>query len=434
MGAVSVGLPLLEAMGNGSSTQSFPSRFVLWFWGNGITPDWAPTATGPQWEPTPVLAGLMPVKGDVHLVSGTTLPTRFALQTMMPRPNNPHVEGACGMLAGGNPVINPGLGTQTNDWDYMTAPGPSLDELAADVVGVSRFRSQVWAVSELHGVATTGTAVRYISHRAPNAFNTPNYSPAQVFAQLFGARTPDPLTASILDAVVDESRSLRLKLSAADRLRLDRHLSSVRELEMRVRSGNTLRCTVAAAAVDGAAGAYRLRARAFADLAAMAFACDLTRVVSLCFSSPASHVEYPDVFGPNDLMVNNARTSFHEYEHSKGVDATVRRGLAYFVECFGEFIAALKSVPEGAGTVLDHSVVLGTSELGNGATHGFTEFPLFIAGGGNGRLRRPGTHVRLPGANATRAALTCLRALGDTRASFGTEQFATSAPIDALLT
>jgi hypothetical protein len=429
-GAVAIGLPLLEAMANGNGTglangEPFPTRFVLWFWGNGTVPrEWAPAATGPDWALTPVLSGLAAVKEHVHLVSGTTLPTR--------KTNNPHVEGACGILAAGNPVIDPRLGSQSNDWDYMTAPGPSLDELAARVVGRTRVRSLVWAVTSLHGVAGPGTAVRYISHSAPFAFNPPVFSPAQAFQSLFGARVPDPVTASVLDVVLEDAADLMRQLGRADTERLDRHLTSIRELERRVRDGNPLTCTPGTAPTD--ARSYRAQAKLFAELAALAFSCDVSRVASICFSSPASHSEYPDIFpNGNELVVNGNVTSFHEYEHSKGIDAVVRRGLSYFVDAFGDFVGALKAKSEGAGTLLDHSLVLGTSEVSGGNDHSMADFPLLIAGHANGRLPARGTHVRLPGANPTRVTLSCLQAVGDPRTSLGFDQYATSAPVDALL-
>jgi hypothetical protein len=429
-GSVAIGLPVLEAMANGNGTalgtgEAFPTRFVVWFWGNGTVPrEWAPPATGVDWALTPTLSGLASVKEHVHLVSGTTLPTR--------KTNNPHVEGACGILAAGNPVIDPRLGSQNNDWDYMTAPGPSLDELAARVVGPTRVRSLVWAVTSLHGVAGPGTAVRYISHSAPFAFNPPVFNPAQAFQSLFGARTPDPVTASVLDVVLQDAADLKRRLGRADQERLERHLGSIRELELRVREGNTLTCTPGPVPSDPAS--YRARARTFAELAALAFSCDVSRVVSLCFSSPASHSEYPDIFPRGDeLVVNGSITSFHEYEHSKGIDPVVRRGLTYFVDAFGDFVSALKARTEGAGTLLDHSVVLGTSEVSGGNDHSMADFPLLIAGHANGRLPARGTHVRLASENPTRVTLTCLKALGDPRTSLGFDQFATSSPVAALL-
>jgi hypothetical protein len=374
--------------------------------------------------PTPTLAGLVAVKDHVSLISKTSLPVA--------KKNNPHVEGACGILTGANPLLDPSFGAGKNDWDFMTVAGPSVDELAVEAVGTTRHRSLVLAVTSLHGVNGPGTAVRYISHKAPYAFNPPEFDPKATFAKLFGARTPDPVAASVLDAVREDARELEGLLGANDRARLDRHLTAVRELELQLRDGNIgFSCTPPAEPATVAS--YRARAKMFARLSAMAFACDLTRVVAMEFSSPASHSEYPDIFPNGDeLKVNGNVTSFHEYEHVHGINANVRKGLSYFVELYGEFVGELLAEREGNETILDHSVVLGTSELSGGNDHTFDDFPILIAGGGSGRLKK-GVHVALPGQNSCRAMLTCLRAVGWSKPSFGKDQLETNQPITELL-
>jgi hypothetical protein len=428
-GTVAIGLPLLDAMTHHHGTAHadgtpLPRRFALWFWGNGTHPgNWAPTQLGAGWTPRPLLAALGPLRSKVSIVSGTQLPVRGR--------NNPHVEGACGILTGTNPVLSPRYMGSANDWDFMTVGAPSIDELAADVLGPTRFRSIVLAVTPLHGVNGPGTAVRYISHRQPYLYNDPIFDPAALFQQLFGPMPPDPLRASVLDAVRDEARSLEGRVSAEDRRRLDAHLTALRELEQRVRAGTAdQRCTPPAMPMTTTS--YRARARIMGELVAMAFKCDLTRVLSMEFSSPASHASYPDVFsGP--LIHNGMSTSFHEYEHSVGYDANVRAGLEYFVQVFADFLTTLERTVDGSATLLDSSLVLGTSEVSGGAAHTFTDFPLLVGGGARGAFRA-GQHLRLMGENAGRVMYTCLRALGSAAPHWGSDQFRTSAPIRELLT
>lgn len=440
--AVTIGLPVLDAMltTSGSALADGtppPKRFVLWFWGNGTHPgSWAPATTGAGWEPTELLRGLGAVRDYVSIVSGTQLPTRGR--------NNPHVEGVVGILAGGNPVVDPSYAGQSNDWDFMTFSGPSIDEVAADLVGAASFRSLVLAVTPLHGISGPGTAVRYTSHRGPYLFNPPVFDPAAVFDQLFGGGapmidtgpTPEALArASVLDAVLEDARTLDAKLGAADRERLEHHLDAIRELEMRLRGSapGAIGASCALPPAPATSDSYRQIAKDMSDLIAMAFACDLTRVVSMEFSSPASHTDYPDIF-PSRLVHNGEATSFHEYEHNVGFDATVRTGLQYFVDVFGDFVATLAATPEAEGNLLDHSLVLGTSEVSNGWQHRFDDFPLLLAGGANGALRTPGQHVRLDGASASRVPLTILKALGSTATEWGQDQYRTTEPIGELLT
>ena len=437
--AVALGLPLLDAMTNLGGTalaggSPLPKRFALWFWGNGTHPgNWAPATAGAGWEPTALLSGIADMRDRVHVVSGTHLPVRGV--------NNPHAEGAAGILTGGNPLLDPSFSSMSNDWDYMTVPHASVDEVAADVVGTPLHRSMVLAVTPLHGVAGPGTAVRYTSHRGPYLFNEPTFDPAAAFARLFaggvmsmGPTAEDLARASVLDAVLGDARALDARLGSTDRIRLEHHLDAVRDLERRVRTAGTgsvsASCVVPAA--PGATESYRERARLMAELGAMAFACDLTRVLSMEFSSPASHSGYPDIF-PTGLVHNGEPISFHEYEHNVGYSANTLTGLGYFVDCFGDFLRALAAIPEGDSTVLDNSVVLGTSEVSGGQNHGFDDFPLFVAGSGGGALQRVGRHVPLIGSSASRVPLTCLRALGWTGATWGSEQFETGDAITELL-
>ena len=166
-----------------------------------------------------------------------------------------------------------------------------------------------------------------------------------------------------------------------------------------------------------------------AELVAMAFACDLSRVVSLEFSSPASHVGYPDIGITNASL----GASFHEYEHQKGYDANVIKGLTYFMELYGEFVAALRAIPEGDGNVLDRCCILGTSDVAGGWDHAFNDFPLLVAGGAGGALVRPGIHVSLGGGNPCRVPYTCLKAVDSPVKSFGSAQYETSEAVPGLL-
>jgi hypothetical protein len=161
----------------------------------------------------------------------------------------------------------------------------------------------------------------------------------------------------------------------------------------------------------------------------MALACDLTRVVSLEFSSPASHVDYPDI----GITGAGLGTSFHEYEHQRGYDANVLAGIRYFFELYGDFVAALRALPEAGGTLLDRACVLGTSDVSGGWDHAMNDYPLLVAGRAGGALPFPGVHVALAGDNATRVPLTCLRAIGAPVEVFGSEQLAASVPIPELL-
>ncbi|MCB9701117.1 MAG: DUF1552 domain-containing protein [Myxococcales bacterium] len=438
-GSVALGLPLLEAMldSHGEALADgapLPLRFGVWFWGNGTQPGaWAPQVQGAGWEATGLLAGLAPVKEHVSVISGGNLPVL--------KVRNPHAEGAVGILAGGNPLLHPSYNGQNNDWDFLTVPSASVDQIAADhLAGSSPFRSLVLAITPVHtsdagSINAPGTAISYISHPAPYVFNPPIMDPSELFAALFGVITPGEIQpaalarARVLDAIKGDAADLRTRLGKNDRSRLDQHLEGVHELQNRltamVMGGES--CVMP---VDpGNPESERLRARAMAELTAMAFACDLSRVVSLEFSSPASHVDYPDI----GITGDGLGTSFHEYEHQKGYDANVLKGLGYFVEVFGDFVAALGAIPEAGGTLLDRSCIFGTSDVAGGWNHAMNDFPLLVAGRAGGALVSPGVHVALGGDKATRVPFTCLKAVGAPVTSFGGDQLATDQVVAELL-
>lgn len=424
-----------EALAGGTA---LPLRFGVWFWGNGTQPGaWAPATQGAAWEATGLLSGLAPVKSYVNVVSGGVLP--------VPGVNNPHVEGAVGILAAGNPLLHESYAGQGDDWNFLTVPSPSVDQVAADhLAGSSPFRTLTLAVTPVHtsdaGSSNhPGTAISYISHPAPYVFNPPIMDPSELFAILFGSGVPpvdpgqaDPLElarANVLDAVLGDAADLRRRLGKNDRARLDLHLEGVYELQNRLTAVAMPGEACALLPDPGNPTSERERARVMAELVAMAFACDLTRVVSVEFSSPASHVDYPDI----GLVGAALGTSFHEYEHQNGYNANVLTGLGYFVSVFGDFIAALQALPEVDGNLLDRSCVLGTSDVSGGWDHAMNDYPLLVAGRAGGALAYPGVHASLAGDNAARVPFTCLKAVGVPIDAWGSAQFLTSAPVAGVL-
>jgi hypothetical protein len=407
--AVSVALPAFEAAMNSSGTawadgSGFPCRFGLFFWGNGMLPGrWVPTTTGPEWVLSPQLQPLADVKSRVTLITGMEVKLTNLLA---------HVTGAAGLLSGA-PAIAEG--------DDYTYAGPSLDQrIAAEIGGATLYRSVEVGVQP---------GVRGLSHNGPDSLNPPESDPIALYERLFGPtfRQPgeggavDPelgLRRSVLDAVVADADRLSARLGQRDRDRLDQHLTAVRDLELRLARleedpPELAACVrpeppVAIPDVDGRPQMPE-RARLMAELTAMAWACDLTRVTSLWYSDPLNDVLYPD-----------ATAGHHQLTHDEpGDQPTVDAIVQSAVGSFADLLAALDAVPEGDGTLLDHAVVLGTSDVSAGRTHSIQEFPLLLGGTAGGRIRN-GIHHRSEVADSvSHVPLTLLRALGIAAASYG---------------
>ncbi len=433
--SAALALPTLEAMLNGNGTAyaqgaPLPKRFVVWFWGNGNEPGaWTPAVTGAGWSPTASQAALLPLKADVTLVSGMKLPVR--------KVNNPHVEGVVGLLAGGNPLLHPSYTGVEGDWNFMTVPGPSADQVVASAIGsTTAFRSLELGVTPVHGSTGPGQAISHISHSAPYTPNPGNLDPAAVFQRLFGNGLPNPqapdaplkrVRASILDAVKADAADLRRRLGVNDQRRLDAHLDGVRALEQRINAMPApppTACRLPSTPMPGPGVAER--AQVMGELAVMALACDLTRVVTLQLSSPASHNRF-DAY-QTELSCGGEPKSFHEYEHCAGYDAPVRAVLKYFVDQYAAFVSQVKAVPEGAGTLLDNACVLGCSELSGGWDHQHVNMPLVVAGRAGGALS-PGRHVAALDENPARLLLALMQAVGAPVTSWGRDQFETSSPL-----
>ncbi len=403
--AVSVGLPALECMLNGNGTayaggQAFPRRFGVWFWGNGVLPtQWVPAAEGAGWAPSPLLMPLAALREKLTVVTGTRVAT---VNTA------PHGSGPAGLLSGDN--LQGGAMTRA-----------TIDQRIADAVGgETRFRSLETGVQP----SMTG-----LSHSGPGQQNPPETSPFALYQRLFGEgfRAPgegamaDPrlaLRRSVLDAVTGQSTRLQGRLGAADRMRLEQHLDGVRAIESQLARlqenppnlAACMRPTMPAMDYPDMEGRPDMvaRSRVISDLTTMALACDQTRVFFHMYSQPVNNVLYPA-----------SRAGHHQLTHDEpGEQPQVAAILGRILTDLAYFLGALDGVREGDGTLLDHSLILCTTDCSYGRTHSLEEYPIVLAGGGSGALRR-GTHIRAQGENASRVMLSVLQAMGLPAAEYG---------------
>ena len=301
-----------------------------------------------------------------------------------------------------------------------------------------------------HFSGASGSAYNYISHRGPDMPNEYDRDPRSVFRRLFGGggRSEDPFDtfrSSVLDAVREDASALSSSLTASDRMRLDQHLTAIRELEVRLAASVTA-CTLPAdpssrvtdAMIDSVPEGERhltLLNDLLSELLAMAPASDLTRVASYMYSGPAAFTRYWEIGALSRDMYGQP-----EAVHALSHDGRVNEGE--FLTCqreamrhFGRTLDALARIPEGEGTLLDHMVVLGTSCTGSAPSHQHDEYPLIVAGRGGGALVAGGLHHRFTSPeNASRIPLTLAHAMGVPMASFGAGAGQATSPVSELLT
>src|SRR6266404_946941 len=433
MGVV-IPLPRMAGMLNGNGTAyasgaALPLRYGTWFFGNGINPpEWVPTATGSgnAWTLSTALMPLQPVKSYLQVITGLTNKT----------PINPgHKARPAAALTG---ATAGGADVQL----------PSIDQVLVPILNAGAMPA---LPNGLHvGISNTsgaGALDLRASFRGPSASNPPEYDPAAVFKQLvmFGGSNPtggtmrpsgpDPELAHrkrALDAVLDSAASLRARLGKADQIRLDQHLVGVHQIEDQIAILSTMprTPTTNAKLVDpamtypnmGAVGSITaLRCKAMSDLVVFALATDITRVFSYMFSSSACHGNYADA-GLDPV-------TFHEdYGHRRspkgGAYATqgFLTGVKYAMTNFNDTLTRLMNCADGAGNLLDNSVVYSTSCTGESQSHGGNDFPVLVAGKAGGLLKTdqplrmvsgpPGTTGAPNGENLSKVPYTLLTALG----------------------
>jgi len=210
--------------------------------------------------------------------------------------------------------------------------------------------------------------------------------PSLAFDSLFDSRG-SARTRSILDRVRGEARSLRSKVSHADRAKLDEYLTSVREVEKRVERTRAVKARsdernrgkdplALKRPDDGLPEDVREHARLMCDVIALAFQTDRTRVATLLLCRDLSGLFYPFL---------DVRTAHHPTSHEDHSDA-YERVTRYHVGQLAYLAKRLAAMPEGDSTVLDHSCLMFVSNMWSGSRHDSTKLPVLLVGGLGGTL------------------------------------------------
>lgn len=413
---VSVALPALEIMLNVNGDayaddSGFPTRFGWWFFGNGVHAEkWVPEASGTDWELSEQLSPLADVKDDVTVVSGLKVYTPNAV---------PHGTGPAGILTGRR------LGVVGDAFSNSSLGAATLDQVVANAIGTDTlFKSIEVAVERSEDS---------LSYSAAGQPNPPEYNPKALFERLFGdgfvAPGDEPildpklaLRRSVLDAVSADATALQSRLGANDRVRIEQHFDNIRTLEKQIAKleedpPNLAACGKPSAPLDeypDDSGTPQMSAisRVMSDMLAMSLACDQTRVFAFQFSRPVNNVLYP-----------GASAGHHQLTHDElGEQPQVNAIIQQVVTELAYFLAALRNVQEGDGTLLDHAAVLALSDCSFGKSHAIDNYPLLVAGGANGRLKK-GIHYKSPAAeNASKLGFTLLRAMGLAPTEFGGDE------------
>jgi hypothetical protein len=416
--AVVVGLPLLDLFldGNGEALASgapIPVRFGTWFWGCGVNmARWFPSKLGRDYDLKAELAPIGPWKDKVSVFSNFNC-------VLDGKPNLVHWSGVMATLSGAAPL----RGGVTGGSSEL----PTIDCLVAEAIGKgTRFRSLELACTGQSGVS--------YSMQAGSTVNPSEVDPVQLYRRLFGTGFQDPnkgefkpdpaimARQSVLSSVKEEREELVRSLGAADRQRLDQYFTSVRQMEQQL--GQMLEkpapaeaCVVAKEPGQAALGpTWDVATRThdlLAQLLVMALACNQTRVFNMALSNAGSNLRKP-----------GDPVSFHELTHEEPVDEKLgyQPRATFFIErsmeTFANLLKHMDGVREGAGTLLDNSLVLATSESNFAKIHSVDNLPILVAGKGGGKWKS-GQHISGNGDPSSRVGLTVQQALGMPVTSWG---------------
>ena len=255
-------------------------------------------------------------------------------------------------------------------------------------------------LNPLAGVCNNGYACVYQNNLSWSSPTTPLPSeahPRMVFERLFGeGGSPAEREAllksraSLLDAFHEDIGRLKRAVGAGDKVRVDQYLDSVREVERQIQRAETAGTEEFSTDMErpvGVPAEFGDHATLMYDLQVLALQADITRVITFQFTRELNNRTYPQIGVPEP----HHPTSHHGNDPVK-VEKIARIGT-YHVEFFARFLEKLQATPDGDGSLLDNTIYLYGSGMGNPSLHDHLNLPILVAGGAATGLRG-GRHIR----------------------------------------
>jgi hypothetical protein len=374
---------------------------------------WSPMKEGSDFETTPTLASLEPYHDYLTIVSDSDLANAMSLTER--EDGADHTRSSAVFLTGAHPKMTEGA-------DIFN--GPSIDQVYAQRFGqdtpLPSVQLCIEDVGSLSGACGFGYSCVYANTISWASFTDPlpmEIDPRVAFERLFGAGgTPTERNVrrdenrSILDTILQSTKRLQKGLPAADRTRLDGYLTDVREIERRIQKVEKYNASGEARELPdspiGVPDSFGEHVKLMFDLQALAFMTDITRVSAFKMGRDVSARVYPD---------SGVKIPFHAASHhgeSPQSIAEFAKLNAYHVSMVAYFAEKLKNTPDGDGNLLDHSMVMYGSPMGDSNVHEHKKLPVFLLGHANGQLKG-NLHLRTPrGTPMANLLLTMLHKLG----------------------
>ncbi len=382
---------------------------------------WSPSAVGHHFDLTPgALISLDPYRDYLTIISNTDVEGAEAITA--PEIGGDHFRSSAVFLTQTHPK-------QTEGSDVLV--GTSLDQYYAHRFGqdtpIPSMQLCIENINQSGGCAYGYTCVYTdsISWASPTEPLPVIRDPRVAFEQLFGAggtaeeralrRRTDQ---SILGWIVGRVGQLKRELGPTDQQRLERYLDDIREIERRIErveeynaSGELREMPEAPAGVPDS---FEEHVKLMFDLQALAFESDLTRVFSFKMGRDSSARVFPE---------SGVDKPFHPASHHGGNEEAIEDFALinrYHVSMLPYFLDKLKNTMDGDASLLDKTMIIYGSPMGDPNVHNHKRCPLFVVGGANGKLAG-NLHLKAPdGTPMANVMLTLLHKLGvDDMGSFG---------------
>jgi len=402
---VSLSLPLLDSMfpAFGATVPPKTPRFVGIFSPHGWCPDyWQIADSGPPRELPFILKPLEAWRDQVTVISGLD-----ATSSMPPA-------GTAGGDHSRSAAVFSGMPPKKTVSEDIHL-GTTIDQMIAQKYGQDTpLPSIQLGIEDQSSLATCpwGYSCAYVnsvSWASPTKPLPHEANPQVVFERLFGdGSTPAERAArreaqaSLLDAVTREVARLNKSLPATDRTRLDEYLEDIREIERRLKNVTKSADLSPDAKVPyGMPESFEEHIKLMWDLQVLAFRADITRVSTLMYAHDVSMRSYPEC----GVLTANHAASHHGGVPKRAEDwAKINR---FHVQCLPYFLDALKKTPEGGGNLLDHTLILWASNMGDSNLHSHKNVGHMVIGAGH----KGGNHIKAQGSTAN-LLLTTLHLAG----------------------
>lgn len=399
-GAV-MGLPMLDAMRPSTSwagtVAQAPKRMAFLYVPNGMhMPDWTPQTEGKDFELTPTLKEFGDFRDQMTVLSGLTLNGARALGDG----GGDHARSVASFLTGAHP-------RKTDGADILN--GPSVDQVAAAKLGQQTRLPSLELGTEASapaGKCDSGYSCVYTSNMSWRTATSPvakEVNPSLVFDRLFsgGNRllTPEQIQQrnkyrkSVLDYVLDDAKSLHRALGANDQRKLDEYLYAVRDIETRLQRSDKLSHGDSAMKdferPEGVPRDFEQHVKIMLDMMVLALQTDATRIATFMFTNAGSNRSYREIEVPE---------GHHDLSHhgkNEDKQTKIAKINRMHARMFRYFLERMSAVQEDNGSLLDNSMVVYGSGIGDGDRHNHENLPIVLMGRGGGTIQ-PGRHLKYP--------------------------------------